>query len=143
MPPPTMTTSYCFMASSLRKSPREIALGCLKTAEHTTFGHLSPFAHRDRHAAALGVDLALFLELEHGRARSHFDLTIDDGALGDRNGLGADLAADDGGVADFEFAADGEAPRDGAGDDGLLRANEAMPGAARGQSEAALQVAVA
>src|SRR5258708_27612709 len=41
MPPPTTTTSYCFIALDLR----EIALGCVNPPQHTTFCHLSLFAN--------------------------------------------------------------------------------------------------
>ena len=49
MPPPTITTSYCFIALKMR----EFALGCGNTLDHTTFASLSPFANI-RRVALLG-----------------------------------------------------------------------------------------
>ena len=89
------------------------------------------------------VAFALFLELQHGRTGSDLDFAIDDGALGDRNGACADPAANDCGIADFELVPDVQSSGDLAGDDGLLRLDEAVPGSRGGEIEAALQFTVA
>src|SRR5579863_9323171 len=89
------------------------------------------------------LTFALFLELQHRRAGGDFDLAVDDGALGYGDGASTDLAADHRGVADFQFVPDVETSRDLAGDDGLLRLDESVPGSRRGQIEAALQLTVA
>src|ERR1700733_2084170 len=93
--------------------------------------------------AAHRLTFALFLELQHRCAGGDFDLAVDDGALGDGDGSSAELAADHGGVADFHFISDVETARDLAGDDGLLRLDESVPGSRGGQIEAALQLTVA
>src|SRR4029077_2413521 len=94
-------------------------------------------------ADALWLVVPLFLELHHGRIGRDFDFAVDDGALGDRNGARADLAANHGGIADLQLVAHVEASRDFAGDDGLFRLDEAVPGTAGGEIEAAFQLAVA
>src|SRR6266404_8033165 len=85
----------------------------------------------------------LFFELQHGRARGDFDFAVDDGALGDGDDACGDLAAYHRGVAYFQFVLDADASRDLAGDDGLLRLDEAVPASRGGQVESALQIAVA
>src|SRR6202789_1787463 len=91
----------------------------------------------------LGLAVPLFLEFQHGSARSHFDFAVDDGALGDGDGTGADLAANHGGVADLQFVPDTQASGDLAGDDRLLRLDVPVPASRDGEIEAALQIAVA
>src|SRR6266404_6337408 len=100
-------------------------------------------AIREQPSDGLWFTVPLFLELQHGRARGDFDFAVDDGALGDGNGARADLAAYHRGIAYFQLVPDGEASRDLAGDDGLLRLDEAVPASRGGQVEAALQIAVA
>src|SRR5258708_51650 len=96
-----------------------------------------------RREPVLGLTFALFLELQHGRARGDFDFAVDDGALGDGNRASADLAAYHRGIAYFQFVPDVETSRDLAGDDGLLRLDEAVPASGGGQVEPTLQIAVA
>src|SRR6267143_126050 len=108
MPPPTTTTSYCFIAFELR----EIALGCGNTLEHTSSGASRALmsANGDRHpvdSAPSASRFALFLELQHGRARGDFDFAVDDGALGDGDGARADPAAYHRGIAYFQLIPDG------------------------------------
>src|ERR1700735_3403360 len=47
---------------------------------------------------------ALFLEFLQRRLGGDLDLAVDNGALGDRDGACAHLAANHGGIADFQFA---------------------------------------
>src|ERR1700693_4193441 len=126
-----MTTSYRFIICELR----EIALGCGNTLADTTFACLSPIANSV-------LAFAFFVELQHGRTRGDFDCAVDDGAPGDGDGARADLAADHGGVADFQFVPDTEASGDLAGDDCLVGLDEAVPASRGGQIEPALQIAV-
>src|ERR1700688_1701555 len=88
------------------------------------------------------LPFAFFVELQHGRAGGGFDFSVDDGALGDGDGARADLAADHGGVADFQFVPDTEASGDLAGDDCLVGLDESVPASRGGQIEPALQIAV-
>src|SRR4029077_16245224 len=83
------------------------------------------------------------LEFQHRFAGGDLDLAVDDRALGDGYGPRTDLAAYHCGKADFQFVPDAETSRDLAGDDGLLRLDEAVPASRGGQIEAALQIAVA
>src|SRR5580698_2837887 len=121
MPPPTMTTSNCFIAIRVC----EIALGCGNTWDHTTFSSLSPFANS---VNELGFAVPPFLKFHHGRARGDFDFAVQDGASRDRNGSSADFAAYHRGVADLQFVLDDEAAGDLARDNRLLRLNETVPG---------------
>src|SRR5580698_4399178 len=135
MPPPTMTTSNCFIAIRVC----EIALGCGNTWDHTTFNFLSPFANS---VNELGFAIPPFLEFKHGRARGDFDFAVHDGTSRDRNRSSAHLAAYHRGVADLQFVLDYESADDFAGDNRLLRLNETMPGTGGGEVEAALQFTV-
>src|ERR1700679_4145391 len=85
----------------------------------------------------------LFVEFQQGSVRSHFDFAVDDGALCDGDGAGADLAANHRGVADLQFVPDAKASGDLAGDDGLLRLDVPVPASRDGEIQAALQIAVA
>src|SRR3984885_5438547 len=91
----------------------------------------------------LRLTAPLFVEFEEGSVRSHFDFAVDDGALRDGDGTGADLAANHRGVADLQFVPDAKAPGDLAGDDRLLRLDLPVPASRHGEIEAALQIAVA
>src|ERR1700730_6191574 len=115
-----------------------LAQRAYRTASHRRrrFG-----AQRLKRSARLSF--AFFLELQHGRTRGDLDFAVDDGAFGDGNGSRTDFAAYHCRVADFQFVADVEATRDLAGDDGLLRRDEAVPASRGGQVEPALQIAVA
>src|SRR5271155_5312804 len=105
MPPPTMTTSNCFIDLELFEFP----LGCVNTQEHST---IATCRHSQTGVEDQLLTFALFLELQHRRAGGDFDLAVDDGALGDGDGSGGDLAADHRGIADFQFVPDVETSRD-------------------------------
>src|SRR5260370_20183448 len=100
-------------------------------------------AIREQPPDGLRFTVPLFFELQHGRARGDFDFAVDDGALGDGNRASADLAAYHRGIAYFQFVPDVETSRNLAGDDGLLRLDEAVPASRGGYIEPALQIAVA
>src|ERR1700721_4529855 len=88
----------------------------------------------------LRLTAPLFVEFQQGSVRSHFDFAVDDGALRDGDGTGADLAANHRGVADLQFVPDAKAPGDLAGDDRLLRLDVPVPASRGGEIEAALKI---
>src|SRR5882724_334126 len=92
--------------------------------------------------AGAGFGVALFLESHHRDIRRDFDFPIDNRALRDRDGARADLAADDGRVADLQFILDDQTAQDGAGDDRLLRPNVAVPTAGGGQIQRPVQFTI-
>src|SRR5271156_1878386 len=94
-------------------------------------------------SSRLRLTAPLFVEFQQGSVRSHFDFSVDDGALRDGDGTGADLAANHSGVADLQFVPDAKASGDLAGDDRLLRLDVPMPASRGGEIEAALQIAIA
>src|SRR6202041_2773021 len=117
--------------------------GCVIPFEHTNFAILSPFANRRLILSVVGFGVALFLELQHRIVGGHFDFSIHDRALGDRDGARADLAADHGRIADLQLTLDAEAPQDGAGDDRLLRPDVAVPTARGREIQRPVQLAIA
>src|ERR1700761_1255669 len=119
MPPPMMTTSYSFM-------------GCRKGAyakDARIRSNTPPLRCRQSRTARGSGAVALLLESHHRCIRGHFDFPIDDGALGDRHRARRHLAVDHRGVADLQLVPDAQAAGDLAGDDGLLRLDESVPGA--------------
>ena len=65
-----------------------------------------------------------------------------DNVIYDSPALGYVVATYHRGIADLQFVSDVEASRDLAGDDRLLRLNEAVPASRGGQIEPALQITV-
>src|ERR1700741_2029095 len=102
MPPPTTTTSYCLIF--MRFAPSLNGVGATPSFIIYAIA-VREWRHPvdSRSEPVLGLTFAFFLELQHGCARGDFDFAVDDGALGDGDGSGADLAAYHRGIADLQF----------------------------------------